>query len=138
MKPLLLDTHIWVWYAEGNTDRLRPADVRILDSARRNEELFVSSISVWEIGMHVAKGRVQLSVPLREWVDRTLNRRGLRFFPIDARTATETTQLPDGVHDDPADRFLIATARVHGITLVTRDEAILAYGEAGFVRTLAL
>jgi PIN domain nuclease of toxin-antitoxin system len=138
MKRLLLDTHIWVWYAEGNTDRLRAADVRILESARRNEELFVSSISVWEIGVHIAKGRIQLSVPLREWVDRTLSTCGLRFFPIDARTAAETTLLPGAVHGDPADRFLIATARVHGITLVTRDDAILTYGKKGLVRTLAL
>lgn len=70
MSALLLDTHIWLWYAEGVTERLRPTSIRKLDEARRAEGLIVSAISVWEIAMHAARGRIQLAVPLRDWVER--------------------------------------------------------------------
>jgi PIN domain nuclease of toxin-antitoxin system len=138
MRGLLLDTHVWLWYAEGLSDRLRPAHVKQLDELCRKEGLFVSAVSVWEVGALVRKGRVQLSVPLRDWVDKTLSTRGIRFMPLDAATAAESTQLPGELHGDPADRFLVATARVHGATLATRDQAIIDYGETGSVRVLAL
>ena len=77
MSALLLDTHIWLWYAEGDGERLRPASVRKLDDARKSEGLVVSAISVWEIGMHAARGRIQLAVPLRDWVGRALGFPGI-------------------------------------------------------------
>jgi PIN domain nuclease of toxin-antitoxin system len=138
MSGLLLDTHIWLWYAEGLSDHLRPAHVERLDELRRKEGLFVSVVSVWEVGAQVRKGRVQLSVPLRDWVEGTSSTRGIRFMPLDAATAAESTQLPGELHGDPADRFLVATARIHGATLATRDKAIIDYGKAGFVRVLSL
>lgn len=138
MSGLLLDTHIWLWYAEGLSDRLRPTQVKRLDELRRKEGLFISAVSVWEVGAHIRKGRVHLSVPLRDWVDRTLTTRGIRFMPLDAATAAESTQLPGELPGDPADRFLVATARVHGATLATRDKALIEYGKAGLVRVLPL
>jgi PIN domain nuclease of toxin-antitoxin system len=138
MSALLLDTHIWLWYAEGLTERLRPASVRKLEAVRRQEGLLISAISVWEIGAQLAKGRIQLSAPLRDWVDKALDAPGIRFVPLDAAAAAESTLLPGEPHSDPADRFLIAAARTQGATLATRDEHILAYGETGFVRVLKL
>jgi PIN domain nuclease of toxin-antitoxin system len=72
MSALLLDTHIWLWYAEGVSERLKPASVRKLDEARQRDGLVISAISVWEIGMHSARGRIQLAVPLRDWVEKAL------------------------------------------------------------------
>jgi PIN domain nuclease of toxin-antitoxin system len=63
MSALLLDTHIWLWYAEGMTARLRPASIRKLDEARKADGLCVSAISVWEIGALNARQRLQLSAP---------------------------------------------------------------------------
>lgn len=138
MSALLLDTHIWLWYAEGITERLSPTGVRKLDDARKGDGLLVSSISVWEIGMHSAKGRLQLSVPLRDWVDKALSVSGIRLVSLDAAAAAESTLLPGQPHGDPADRFLIAAARTQGVALATRDENIITYGKTGFVRVLAL
>ena len=138
MSALLLDTHIWLWYAEGDSERLRPASVRKLDDARKTEGLVVSAISVWEIGMHAARGRIQLAVPLRDWVERALSVPGIRLAPLDAAVAAESTLLPGEPHADPADRFLIATARTQGIALATRDEAILGYAKSGYLRVLKL
>jgi PIN domain nuclease of toxin-antitoxin system len=138
MSALLLDTHIWLWYAEGDAERLPPSSVKKLEVARKEEGLLVSAISVWELGMHVAKGRIQLPVPLRDWVDQALAPPGLRLLPLDAAAAIESTLLPGELHGDPADRFLIASARTEGAALATRDRHILQYGKAGFVRVLEL
>ncbi len=110
MSALLLDTHVWLWFAEGVPERLRPASIRKLDEARKGDGLVISSISVWEIGMHAARGRIQLAVPLRDWVDRALGVPGIRLAPLDAAVAAESTLLPGEPQGDPADRFLIATA----------------------------
>jgi PIN domain nuclease of toxin-antitoxin system len=136
VSALLLDTHVWLWYAEGVADRLRPASVRKLEEARRGDGLLVSAISVWEIGMHVARGRIQLAVPLRDWVERALAAPGIRMAPLDSAVATESTLLPGEPQGDPADRFLIATARTHGVPLATRDDRILAYAKQGLLRAV--
>jgi PIN domain nuclease of toxin-antitoxin system len=138
VNALLLDTHIWLWYAEGVTERLRPASIKILDDARKKDGLLVSAISVWEIGAQSAKGRIQLSIPLRDWVAKALDVPGIHLAPLDAVTAAENTLLPGNAHGDPADRFLIATARTHGVALATRDEQIIEYGRLGFVRVVEL
>lgn len=138
MNTLLLDTHVWLWYAEGVADRLRPSSVRRLEEARLGDGLVVSAISVWEIGMHAARGRIQLAVPLRDWVERALAAPGIRLAPLDAAVAAESTLLPGEPRGDPADRFLIATARTQGVALATRDEGILAYAKQGFVRAVRI
>jgi len=138
MSALLLDTHIWLWYAEGDKERLSTASVKQLDQARRHEGLRISAISVWEIGIQHAKGRIQLSTPLRDWVQSALAPAGISLLPLDADTAAESTLLPGGPHGDPADRFLIAAARTKGLVLATRDDAIIEYGAAGHVRVLEL
>lgn len=138
MSALLLDTHIWLWFAEGNATRLPGASVRKLDDARKGDGLLVSAISVWEIGVLHAKGRVQLSAPLRDWVNNALAPAGISLLPLDAEIAAESTLLPGEPRGDPADRFLIAAARTKGVTLATRDEHIIDYGKAGYVRVLEL
>jgi PIN domain nuclease of toxin-antitoxin system len=138
MSALLLDTHVWLWYAEGVTERLRPASVKKLDEARQGDGLIVSAISVWEIGLYAARGRIQLAVPLRDWVERALGVPGIRLAPLDAAVAAESTLLPGQPHGDPADRFLIATARTHGVVLATRDERILDYAKSGFLRVVRM
>ena len=138
MSGLLLDTHIWLWFAEGNSTRLPPASVRKLDDARKEDGLLVSAISVWEIGVLHARGRVQLSAPLRDWVNNALAPAGISLLPLDAAIASESTLLPGEPHGDPADRFLIAAARTKGVILATHDERIIDYGKAGYVQVLEL
>jgi PIN domain nuclease of toxin-antitoxin system len=138
VSALLLDTHVWLWYAEGNTDRLRLASIKKLDDARQRDGLVVSAISIWEVGILSAKGRIQLSVPLRDWVHDALGAAGIRFAPLDASAAAESTLLPGELHGDPADRMLVATARTQNLPLATRDDDILRYGKLGFVRTVAI
>jgi PIN domain nuclease of toxin-antitoxin system len=138
MSALLLNTHIWLWYAERDAKRLPHSSVKKLDQARHGEGLQISAISVWEIGVQHAKGRVQLSAPLRDWVRGARAPAGISLLPLDADIAAESTLLPGEPHRDPAGRFLMAAARTKGLFLATRDEAIIEYGNAGYVRVLEL
>jgi PIN domain nuclease of toxin-antitoxin system len=135
---LLLDTHIWLWYAEGIADRLRPAAVRKLEDARKGDGLVISAISIWEISMHSARGRIQLAVPLRDWVEKALEVPGILLAPLDAAAAAESTLLPGDPPGGPADRFLIATARTQALALATRDEPIITYAKRGRRRVVRL
>jgi PIN domain nuclease of toxin-antitoxin system len=137
MSGLLLDTHIWLWYAEGVADALSPTVLAGIDQARKERRLYVSVISAWEIGLLLAKHRIVLSVPLQDWVEQAAALPGLRVRALTTEVAIESTLLPGEPHADPADRFLIAEARLASLTLVTADRKIIDYGRAGHVRVLA-
>jgi PIN domain nuclease of toxin-antitoxin system len=138
VSGVLLDTHVWLWYAEGLLDKLSAQSIKALERARRGPGLSVSPISIWEIGMLQQKGRIQLSTPPRQWIERAIEAPGIRCLPLDAAAALESTLLPGLPLSDPADRLLIAIARVERLALATRDEQILEYSRAGFLRTLAI
>ncbi len=133
---LVLDTHIWVWLMEGSQD-LKPKLCRQIEACARKGDLLVSAISVWEVGMLEAKGRVVFDQECIDWVSDALDAPGIRFAPIDPAIAVASTRLPGDFHGDPADRILVATARAHACPLVTADAAIIAYAESGLVRVIA-
>ncbi len=110
MSALLLDTHIWLWYAEGSADRLWPKSVRRLDAARRRRPGHSLHFSVgdWRAAGH---GLDPTSAPLRDWVAQARSPAGISLVTLDADIAAESTVLPGELHGAPADRFLIATAR---------------------------
>ncbi len=138
MSGVLLDTHTLLWYAEAGGRPLSAQVLETLEAARTERSLFFSSISVWEIGMLVAKKRINLSQPVDEWLRRVIALTGIRELPLERTIALESTRLPPECHGDPADRFLIASARIHDMQLVTADSKILAYGHAGHLRILAI
>lgn len=135
--PLLLDTHVWLWYAGGVPGQLRPDGISRIEGALLKHRLYISTVSVWEIGLLVARNRITLSVPVKDWVQQATTVPGLRLHPLDWQVALESTLLPGELHADPADRLLIAEARIGGLTLMTRDKKILDYGRTGHVTVLA-
>ena len=137
MNDLLLDTHIWIWYAEGIPGTLSPAITKQIDQARKQRRLYVSVVSAWEIGLLLTKRRIVLSAPLQDWVKEGAALQGLHVRALTTEVAIESTVLPGDPHADPADRFLIAEARVSGLTLVTADRKVIDYGAGGHVRVLA-
>lgn len=134
--PLLLDTHIWVWYVEGARDRFARRIEPLVEAAVDRRELLVSAISLWEIAQLEARGRLELSQDVRAWMARALAFPGVRLKALSPAVAIDSTRLPGTPHGDPADRMLMATARQTGATLVTCDLQILAYSSTGAVRTL--
>ncbi len=83
--------------------------------------------------MLAANRRIELAQEVRAWARRALAFPGLRLTGLSPAIAIESTLLPGALHRDPADRLLVATARVTGASLVTCDERILDYAEQGHV-----
>lgn len=118
----LLDTHVLLWWIAGES-RLRAAERRVLARAA-TEPVLVSDVTLWEIAMLVERGRLSLGRPLREWLEEATAEPHVRLVRITPAIAAEVAALPTTLHRDPADRILIATARVHGATMLTHDRAI--------------
>jgi len=137
-KPLLLDTHVWIWLSFGTRGAFTPHMQQRLNAGDRSRPLHISFISTWEVAMLSAKGRLNLAMPAQAWIERSLAHPAMRLVPLDdPAIAVESNELPGDFHADPADRLLVATARVDGYVLVTRDQKILDYGNAGHVNVLA-
>ncbi len=130
---VLLDTHIWVWYVEGDRARFSPRIEPVVEAAVERGDVLVSAISVWEVAQLDALRRLELTLEVRTWVARALAFPGVRLKGISPAIAIESTRLPGAPHRDPADRMLIATARLTGASLVTCDTRVLAYAAHGHV-----
>ncbi|MFZ0817303.1 MAG: type II toxin-antitoxin system VapC family toxin [Candidatus Sulfotelmatobacter sp.] len=117
---LLLDTHIWLWMAL-DPDRLASRVGKALDDPEN--ELWLSSISVWELTVLCRKGRFRTLPELPAWVANTMGELRLIEAPltVEVALAISALNLP---HNDPADGFIAATAKVFGLTLVTADEQL--------------
>lgn len=133
----LLDTHIWFWLVRGRGGRLAADTAAKLERAALRAPLGVSVISVWEIALSASKGRIGLGMPVQDWVQTALGRPGFTVVDITPGIAVESCNLPGTFHADPADRFLVATARTGNAVVVTRDQRILKYGKQGHVKTMA-
>jgi PIN domain nuclease of toxin-antitoxin system len=117
---LLLDTHVWLW-ALLEPSRLRREVAAQLGAASNDK--WLSPISVWETLLLAERGRVKLTPDPETWVRAQLGRAPIRQLPLDHEVALESRKLRVS-HEDPADRFIAATARVHGLTLVTADHRL--------------
>jgi PIN domain nuclease of toxin-antitoxin system len=135
-RALLLDTHIWLWYVENDARRFARRIQPLVEAAVQRGDLLISAISVWEIAVLDSIRRIELSHDVRTWVGRALSFPGVQFKGLSPSIAIESARLPGPVHRDPADRILIATARLAGAALVTCDERILTYATQGHVRVL--
>jgi len=118
---LLLDTHIWVW-SLLDPGKLSPRVRGELETP--DNELWLSPISAWELLVLIEKGRVQVDKDGVQWLTEVARASALREAPITHEVALES-RVVDLPHQDPADRFLAATARVYDLTLVTSDERLL-------------
>ena len=126
---LLLDTHVWVYYADGGHELPRTV-LRAIEKARESGSLFVSVISVWEIALLVRRKRLALPMSPARWSEDALRLSGLNLLAFTPEIAIESVDLPEPMHKDPADRILVASARVERMTLVTRDREVLAFAKA--------
>lgn len=134
--PIVLDTHVWIWMVEGDRTMLSAAAVREIESTAADGRVRICPISVWEVAMLESKGRLRLSRPIEEWVRAALRAPGVRLEPLSPRIAMESSRLPGSPHGDPADRMLMATARVLGGRLATCDGRIIAYSATGHLAVL--
>jgi len=128
-QVILLDTHIWLWLASGVEKAVSPKLRTLIDNLRPESGVRVSTISLWEIGVLASKNRLVLSPGVKEWVYNAIGATGVDLVDINAEIALESTLLPEGMHNDPADRILLSTAKTSGATLITHDKEILSYAK---------
>jgi PIN domain nuclease of toxin-antitoxin system len=119
----LLDTHAWIWWIQADP-RLDRATIDALDALPPDDRPALCDISLWEVAMLVALGRLTLGEPLETWLEAAADPRTVQVLPVTPAIATEVTRLPDTFHRDPADRLIVAMCRVLGFSLVTRDRAM--------------
>ncbi len=121
VRGYLLDTHIWFWYLVGS-ERLPKVLRGLIDEAQ--DRCWFSPISVWELSMLIALGRIKISGHFRPWILKALQLFPIREAPFNLEVAIvgQAIELP---HSDPADYFIAATAKVYELTLFTVDERLL-------------
>jgi PIN domain nuclease of toxin-antitoxin system len=121
---LLLDTHILLWWLDA-PGRLSPRQTHEISGAHaEGERLAVAAVTLWEIAKLVEYRRLTFDDPIELVLDGIERNPALGILPLDARVALESTRLGDQMPGDPADQLIVATARVHGLRLVTSDERI--------------
>ncbi len=136
-RPVLLDTHIWLWLAAG-TQSLSADGRQVIALAAGGGYLRVAAMSIWEIAMLASRNRIVLGKPTIEWVEDALSAPGLSLEPLSPAIAVESCRLPAGFRSDPADHLIVATARVIGATLMTRDRRILDYAAGGHLTAIGV
>jgi PIN domain nuclease of toxin-antitoxin system len=132
MQPILLDTCAAIWLAEDAP--LAQSALDLLAAAADAEmSTYVSPITAWEIGLLIARARLKLLITPQRWLQRLLKVPGVRLADISPELLIASSFLPGDPPRDPADRIIVATARDYGATLITRDRALLEYGEQGHI-----
>lgn len=135
MTAFLLDTHIWIAFANGDPT-LSKSIRNTINSAAQQGDLYIAAISLWEIAMLVNRKRIILEMPCLEWINRSIDLIKINISPLTPSVAVESCQLPNGFHQDPADRLIVATARTENMTIITRDRQILKYSQRKYVSCL--
>ncbi|MBS0523922.1 MAG: type II toxin-antitoxin system VapC family toxin [Proteobacteria bacterium] len=121
---VVLDTNALVWSVENAATLGKRAAV-IIDEAVAEGDAYVSAISFWELALKIRQGRFRLSVTIGDWRADVL-RLGVREVPMDGAIGIAANDL-DGLHRDPADRLIVATALGLGASLVTSDSKLLSW-----------
>lgn len=132
---ILLDTHVWLWAMAGSS-RLSKGFALNFEKLLKQKRVLISPMSIWEIGMLVDKGRIELDIDVLEWVNQALGIPGIKLCPMEPRMIIQSTRLSGEMHGDPVDRLLVATAYEQNAVLVTCDQKILAFGKGKFITVL--
>jgi PIN domain nuclease of toxin-antitoxin system len=121
---LLLDTHSVVWSIDDLTRLSAAALAAIQDPAN---DRFLSAATIWELSIKVGQGKMALSLPYRQWMDKAIADLKLTILPVTVEYADRHSTLPPH-HKDPFDRLIIAQTLVEGIPLVSVDVVFDTYG----------
>ena len=122
---ILLDTHVW-WWSLTEPEYLSDKAMAMIRAAKTDER-FVASISIWEFAMMAAKKKIELKISPTKWLSRAIDVSGITVIDLSPDVAIDSCNLPGVFHKDPADRIIVAAARIHNLTLLTKDQKILDY-----------
>lgn len=122
-STVILDTHVLLWHV-SESEKLSPAAITTIGAA---QTIAVSTISAWEVGMLVEKGRLSLTHDVSDWIEIAGTLPRIQWIPVDTKIALRSTRLPGLFHKDPADRIITATALTLGAKLITADSKLHEY-----------
>jgi PIN domain nuclease of toxin-antitoxin system len=122
---IVLDTHIWWWTISEPGQLSRKARQAIRKTPP--DQRAIASVSIWEFAMMVTRGRIELTISPDEWLDHAIRKTGITIIELNPQIALESCKLPGNFHKDPADRIIVATARVSRSTLITKDQKTIDY-----------
>jgi len=125
-NAVLLDTHVWIWWASA-LQQLSIKAQNAISSAIKTNSIYISAISAWEVALLVQRQRLVLTMNINDWIAHSSALPYVQFIPVDVPIAIRSVDLPGNLHKDPADRIIISTALRLGLPLITCDESILAY-----------
>jgi PIN domain nuclease of toxin-antitoxin system len=125
---ILLDTHVLVWWVDGDTRKLSRKARQALEQNNTRSELLVASISIFEIATLERRGRLRFKIPASEWLAQVRRLPEYRIEPLTDDIAERAGQFGDTFPGDPADRMIAATALLRGVPLVTYDERLRETG----------
>jgi PIN domain nuclease of toxin-antitoxin system len=117
---IVLDTHAWLWW----TAEPQKLSRRMRAELASAERLGVCTISCYEVGVLVRRGRIELDRPIGEWIGLALTDEGIETLPLTAEVAVAAASLDESFPGDPADRIIYATARTRQAQLATKDAVI--------------
>jgi PIN domain nuclease of toxin-antitoxin system len=120
---MLLDTCALLWLVEGGRKISRP----VLRQIEASPSLCISAISAFELARKVHDGKLKLSDPVTVWINDALEHHGISTLPVDLEVCVKAAGLPP-IHADPCDRFIIATALLNELPVVTSDSRFVEYG----------
>lgn len=121
---ILLDSHSLIW-AVDNPSKLGPqADAALQDAAN---EIFVSAATIWELAIKTGLGKLTLSMPYRQWMEKAIVDLCAALLPMTVRYADLQSTLPR-IHGDPFDRMLVAQSQAEQIALVSNEILFDQYG----------
>ena len=123
---ILLDTHVWIWFI-SNPELLSEKAGKAIDASVKENAVFISSISAWEMALLVARKRLELTLDVADWVAKSGMLSFIQFVPVDNAIAIKSVRLHEPFHHDPADRIIIASAMFLGAPLITKDHRIRRY-----------
>ncbi|MEO1808250.1 MAG: type II toxin-antitoxin system VapC family toxin [Bacteroidota bacterium] len=118
----LIDTHILIWYLTGNP-KLVPENLKIIEDV--NHKIFVSIVSIWEISIKVSIQKLQLPVPLEDFINFT-HQLNIHILPISEDAMLHLASLPLH-HKDPFDRLILSEGICHQIPLMSADKVFDLY-----------
>ncbi len=133
---ILLDTCAAIWLVAG-AKVSQSAEEALNRAQARAEPVYISPITGWEIGLLALKGRFASPHPPKVWFSRLLAIDGVMLDALPPSVLIDSSFLPGEPPRDPGDRIIVAAAREHDHTIMTRDRVILDYAKAGHVRALA-
>ena len=125
---LLLDTHTFVWWVEKNPKLSTEQVTRLQEVERKGDKFNISIITLWEIARLVSLGRLEISTSIDHWFDQLEEDSRLSILPLSGSIVLESMRLGRNFPKDPADQLIAATARIHGLKLMTVDQEIIKSG----------